>query len=99
MIDDYMKKKLLIAIGIILAIYILFITVDCIRLRNTTSVIKPIITVSLAEEESRSKYTGLGYSVIYYKDKQENTGENIVKKIYGAEFRLFDTILIWAWVE
>ena len=94
-----MKKKVLMAIGIILAIYILFVTVDCIRLVNKNNETKPIITVSSAEDENRSKYTGLGYSVIYYKDRQENIDGNIVENVYGAEFRWFDTILIWAWVE
>jgi hypothetical protein len=94
-----MKKKVLIAIGMILAIYISFVTIDCVRLGNTNSETKPIITVSLAEDENRSKYMGLGYSVTYYKDRQDNIDENIDKNVYGAEFRLFDTILIWAWVE
>lgn len=94
-----MKKKALTAIGIILAIYILFVTADCIRLRNTNGETKPIITVCLAEDENSSKYTGLGYSVIYYKDRQENIDGSIVENVYGAEFRLLDTILIWAWVE
>lgn len=98
-VGDIMKKKVWIAIGIILAIYISFVTIDCVRLGNTNSETKPIITVSLAEEENRSKYMGLGYSVTYYKDGQENPDGNIVKNVYGAEFRLFDTILIWAWVE
>lgn len=81
------------AIGIILAVYILFLSTDCVRLRNTDSETKPIITVASEEDKSRSKYTGLGYSVMYYKDG--NAAENV----YGAEFRLFDSILIWAWVE
>ena len=90
-----MKKKILIAVGILLAIYIVFVTVDCIRLENANTETKPIITVSSSEYETRSKYNGIGYSVIYYTDEQENQGENI----YGAEFRLFDSILIWAWIE
>ena len=94
-----MKKKVLMVIGIILASYILFVAVDCIRLGNTSVETKPIITVSSSEDENRSKYTGLGYSVVYYNDRQENTDGNIVENIYGAEFRLFDTILIWAWIE
>ena len=97
--DDFIKKKVLMAIGVILAVYILFVTVDCIRLGNTNSETTPIITVSLAEDENRSKYTCLGYSVIYYKDRQENTDGSIVENVYGAEFRLLDTILIWAWVK
>lgn len=94
-----MKKKILIVIGIIFAIYIVFVSVDCIRLRNAKSGTKPFITVSLAEYENGDKYTGLGYSVKYYRDIQIDINGNIEEKGYGAEFRLFDKILVWAWVE
>ena len=90
-----MKKKVLIVIGIIFAIYILFVTVECIRLGNADRVAEPIITVSSEKYDNRSKYTGLGYSVIYHVDGQENTDGDI----YGAEFRLFDSILVWGWIE
>ena len=86
-----MKKKVLMTIGIIVAIWISFVTIDCIRLGNSQSETKPIITVGLVEFENKSKYAGLGYSITYYMDEQEN--------IYGAEFRLLDSILIWGWVE
>lgn len=90
-----MKKKALIVTGIILVVYILFVTADCIRLRNADTQAKPIITVSTAEEENRVKYNGLGYSVMYYKDSQEQSDSDI----YSAEARLFDSILLWAWIE
>ena len=90
-----MKKKVFIVIGFVLAVYILFVTVDCIRLGNADRVTKPIITVSSEEYDNRSKYTGLGYSVIYCVDGQENTDGDI----YGAEIRLLDLILVWGWIE
>ena len=94
-----MKQKILIVIGAIIIIYILFVTIDCFRLRNAKSGTKPFITISLAEYENGNKYTGLGYSIKYYKDKQVDINGNIEESGYGAEFRLFDKILIWAWVE
>ena len=94
-----MKKKVWIAIAALLIMYFLFVTIDCIRLRNAPDVTKPLITVSLAEYENGNKYTGLGYSVKYYKSRQEDTNRNIIEYNYGAEFRLFDKILIWAWIE
>ena len=94
-----MKKKILLIMVTLLIIYFLFITIDCIRLRNSKNATKPFITIGLAEYENGNKYIGLGYSVKYYKDKQENKNGNIVENGYGAEFRLFDRILIWAWVE
>ena len=79
--------------------YLLFVTIDCIRLRNAKNDAKPFITISLAEYENGNKYTGLGYSVKYYKNSQQDTNGDMLEKSYGAEFRLFDKILIWAWVE
>lgn len=92
-------KKVFIAIIILLAIYISFVTVDCVRLRNAKTGTKPFITVSLAEYENGNKYIGLGYSVKYYKDRNIDINGNILEMGYGAEFRLFDKILIWVWVE
>ena len=92
-------KKLLIVLGVFLFIYISFVTLDCIRLRNAKSGTKPIITTNMAEYENGNKYFGLGYSVKYYTDRSEDINGNILVRGYGAEFRLFDKILVWAWVE
>ena len=92
-------KKVCIAIGILLIIYILFVTVDCIRLRTMNLGLKPLITISLGETENGNIYKGLGYSVRYYIDVIQKSSDLITNRIYGAEFKLFDKILIWAWVE
>lgn len=93
-------KKVFIAIGILLVIYVSFVTVDCIRLRGSKSPEKPFITINMAEYENGNKYIGLGYSVKYYRKTQKivNDGIDVLAESgYGAEFRLFDKILIWAW--
>ena len=93
-------KKVFISIGILLVIYVSFVTVDCIRLRGAKSPEKPFITINMAEYENGNKYIGLGYSVKYYREKQKivNYGIDVLAESgYGAEFRLFDKILIWAW--
>lgn len=95
-------KKALKIIAIVLLSFTLYITIDCIRLRNAEIGTKPFITVSMAEYENGNKYIGLGYSIKYYKDRQKLIDggiEKIVERGYGAEFRLFDRILIWAWIE
>ena len=79
--------------------YVLFVTVDCVRLRYAKSGTKPLITISLGETENGNVYNGLGYSVRYYTDKKQKSSDLILIRCYGAEFRLFDKILIWAWVE
>ena len=98
-----MKKRVLIIIGILLIIYITYVTIDCIRLRNAVSETAPFITLSISEYENGNKYTGLGYSVKHYRDRQKIVNADdtvtIIERGYGAEFRLFDKILVWAWVE
>lgn len=61
---------------------------------------KPFITINMEEYENGNKYIGLGYSVKYYRKTQKivNDGIDVLAESgYGAEFRLFDKILIWAW--
>lgn len=94
-----MKKILLKIIVILLILYVIFVTVDCIRLRYAKSGTKPLITISLGETENGNIYKGLGYSVRYYINETQKSSDLILARIYGAEFRLFDKILIWAWVE
>lgn len=69
-----MKKKVLIVVGILLFIYVVFITVDCIRLGdllNGSLNKQPLITISVREYKDNhgygTEYIGLGYSVKYYK--------------------------------
>ena len=93
-----MKKKILIVVGIIVLIYVLFVTVDCIRLKSMKHGFKPLITLEEEKTDTREYYTGLGYNITYYINKTKKY-DMISVAIYGAEFRLFDKILIWAWVE
>lgn len=94
-----MKKVILKIIIILLILYVLFVTVDCIRLRYAKNGTKPLITIGLGENENGNIYKGLGYSVRYYINETQKSSDLILARIYGAEFRLFDKILIWAWVE
>ena len=97
-----MLKRTLIILGTILIIYISFVTVDCIRLRNAKRGTKPLIIVSEYETDSRTGYKGLGYTIEYYVDKDEQKEDDMTYINvygYGAEFRLFDKIMIWAWIE
>lgn len=94
-----MKKKIITALAVLIGVYALFVTTDCIRLRYAESGTKPFITVDFEETENRDAYTGLGYSVRYYTDRYTDENGVAAESYYGAEFRLFDKILIWAWIE
>lgn len=94
-----MKKTIFKIAVILLMLYILFVTIDCIRLRTMKLGLKPLITIGLGETENGEIYKGLGYSITYYENVTQKSSDLVFIDIYGAEFRLFDKILIWAWIE
>lgn len=91
-----MKKIIYIIILILALIYVLYVLVDSVRLRNSPTDTRPIVTLKAVENEN--KYIGLGYSVRYYVDRIEDS-DGVLVLGYGAEFKLFDKILVWAWAE
>jgi len=94
-------KIISIILAVIVLVYLTFVTIDVIRLRNSKLGTKPVITVSEKVEDNKVIYSGLGYNVKYYVDKTTdivNDMEYIGIYGYGVECR-FLGILIWAWVE
>lgn len=97
-------KPLVIIICSLILAYGLFVGVDCVRLYNADESKSPIIITQPTKiQDDEVKHTGLGYTVIY-KTKaeiptEENESNNAIYDICGAEFRLFDKILLWAWIE
>lgn len=107
--NKYLKKTLVV-IAICIALCISYIIIDCVRLRYGESGTKPLITSYEEANDTRITYHGLGYSVSYYVSTEDVSGgnedkiladaEDIIRKTgYGAEFRLFDKIMIWGWIE
>ena len=101
-----MKKLVRILIMIFssaVLLYGVFVGVDCVRLYNADVSEPPIIITQPTKiQNDEVKYTGLGYTVTYdIKEdiKEENESLNTVYDICGAEFRLFDKILLWAWIQ
>jgi len=95
-------KKVLKILGIVLIslifIWCLYITVDAIRLRTMKLGLEPLITLERIEEDTKLYYKGLGYSVTYHVETEQDY-DLILIAINGAEFKLFDRILIWTWIE
>lgn len=88
-----MNKKVFIIIGILLIIYIAFVTIDCIRLGdlpNGSLNEQPLITISMRKYEDDlgygTEYIGLGYSIKYYRPNNSMG--------YKAEVNLFGIIPI-----
>ena len=97
-------RALVIIISSAILIYGVFVGVDCVRLYNVDESKPPIITARPTKiQDDEIKYTGLGYTVTYRINEEieteENASRNAIYDICGAEFRLFDKILLWAWIE
>ena len=97
-------RNILIAISIVVLLWIIFVTIDCLRLRNSKYYTYPLINLKQEANLERVTYTGLGYTVSYIQNKEiiyiPGSG-NVANGIgaCGAEFKLFGKILIWAYIE
>lgn len=88
-------KKALTIVPVIALCFAVFVAADCIRLNNSETGTKPFVTLEEREENDRLIYDGIGYSVEYYLSPK---ADDAAQSFYGAEFRLFDKIIVWAWV-
>jgi len=77
-------EKIILVVGILLILYIPFVTIDCFRLKRTNIMggMKPLITIRTIDyetsDEKGTKYIGLGYSLKYY------TTIQFRRRIYGS---------------
>lgn len=97
-------RALVIAISSAVLLYGAFVGSECLRLHNSFESKPPIITTDLTQiNDYEIKYTGLGYTVTYRLYEpialDEYESKNSIYDVSGAEFRLFDKILLWAWIE
>lgn len=83
-------KALLAAAACLLILAAGYICTESIRLRNSPCGTRPLITTGIEVTDRMEKYDGIGYSIGYH---------TYDGKYYGAEFRLFDKLLVWAWIE
>ena len=97
-------RVLIIIISSAVLLYGVFVGIDCVRLYNADESRPPIVsTQPIKMQGNEIKYTGLGYTVTYKineeTEAEENDSLNAIYDICGAEFRLFNKILLWAWIE
>ena len=97
-------KITLIFVLIVISIWMVFVTTDCLRLRNSKYYTYPLINLKQEANLERVTYTGLGYTVSYIQNKEiiYTPGSDAVASgigACGAEFKLFGKILIWAYIE
>lgn len=85
-------RKIGISIIMVLTLWIALFSIDFVRLRESRIITeKPVIIWSSQRSENRQCYDGLGYSIEYYINSDNQS-------VYGLEIKLFGNI-IWAWVE
>lgn len=94
----------LITLSSLLLLYGVFVGIDCVRLYSADESQPPMVIMQATQKEDYSiKYTGLGYTVTYRLYEKialdEYESNQPIYGICGAEFRLFDKILLWAWIE
>lgn len=97
-------RNILIALLIVALLWLIFVTIDCLRLRNAKYYSYPFINLKQDFTEDGVTYTGLGYTIRYIQEKdiQYTPGSDVVATgigACGAEFKLFGKILIWAYIE
>ncbi len=101
------KKIILIIISILLAIFIIYISEESIRLKKYP-LVKPLIildrtkySISALEkgETVKIEYYSLGYKTIieYYND-EESSDDNVIIRVISKEFLLFNKIRLWGWI-
>ncbi len=95
-------KKVSLVIAVILILSVAFLGVESHRLsRPENKGAKPVITLNEAYNEKSIKYQGLGYTVTYLVDSKIDPENSTITThyIYSAEVRLFDKVLLGAWIE
>lgn len=97
-------RNILIAILVVVLLWLIFVTIDCIRLRHSKHYTYPLINLKQDVTKDDVTYTGLGYTIRYIQEKEINytPGSDAVASgigACGAEFKLFGKILIWAYIE
>lgn len=111
-IGGYKMKKIFIFIGIlfisILSIFVLFLSIETIRLYGSKDS-KPLVildsyTLARLDNEGdiikRNRIDkSLGFSMNYEVDldKKRSSVDNLVYKVNSKEFKLFNKISIWKW--
>ena len=106
-----MKKRLkvfLIILGIIISLFLIFITEESIRLSKNANVLPLIITdrtkycvecINIGEEIEVA-YFSLGYKVkVKYTVSPDSHDDLKFIQIIGKEFLLFNKLRLWSWIS
>ena len=91
-------KIFAITLGLVLGLYILFVTEECIRIMVSPVGPRPLIVLSEQEDELTREYKSLGFSVedalYHYTD---DAGESC-ERVCGETIRMGSAVL-WGWIE
>lgn len=87
---DKILRRVALGITIIVSLFCLYVTIDCIRLHDSVDFTKPLITISEEIAEDSVTYNGIGYKIVY---DVGSTGCN------GANLYVFDNFFVYGWIE
>lgn len=89
---DRIIRRLALWITVIVAVFALYVIIDCIRLKGAEAYTKPFVTISEEHSGGKVTYNGLGYKIVYRISEYND-------KCYGAEFYVFDDFMAWGFIE
>ena len=86
-------KKIYIIIGSILLIWVVYMGVEYFRCYKPTATDnKPLVTISTVDDEEKTKYNGLGFSIVHYKvNVSESPDGTVVKEFEVLGISMSDT--------
>lgn len=88
-------KKLFKFILFLVFMYALFVTIDCVRLKNSDEFTKPLLVFNEEVTKEEMNYQGLGYKVTYKVKRVKQTYDLEVISASEGNFVLFDTFTLW----
>lgn len=91
-------KLFVIILGFIILSYVIFITEESIRLSNDVNA-KPLIILDKESSYNKITYNSVGFRLTNEYGYGQLDFDKKQKVIIGQTFWLFDTFIIWGWIN
>ncbi|MBR6365828.1 MAG: hypothetical protein IKS10_07015 [Lachnospiraceae bacterium] len=91
-------KCIAITLGLLLGLYILFVTEECIRIMVSPVGARPLIVLSEQEDELTRKYKSVGFTVENDLFRYTDDAGNASVRVCGETIRMGGAVL-WGWIE
>ena len=91
-------KCFAITLGLVLGLYILFLTEECARIMVSPSGARPLIILSEQEHEQTREYKSLGFTVENELYRYTDDAGESCERVCGETIRMGGAVL-WGWIE